>query len=104
MRHAAAPVAVLIDRRTTSSGEMAAIALLGRAHVRTFGEPSGGYTTANEPVPLGDGAFLVVTSAFVRDRIGGDYRESIVPDEKVDPAQAQPTAVRWLESACRKPG
>ena len=52
----------MIGPRTSSSGEMTALALVGRSKVRTFGAPSAGFTTTNVPYPLSDGAFLVITA------------------------------------------
>ncbi|MBX3564969.1 MAG: hypothetical protein KF730_10380 [Sphingomonas sp.] len=102
LAHADAPVAVLIGPRTASSGEMTAMALIGRANVRTFGEPSGGYTTGNSAFPLSDGALLVLTGVFVRDRTGKEYRDAIQPDVKTMAADAQAEAIRWLAARCPK--
>ncbi|MEI9990923.1 MAG: S41 family peptidase [Rhizomicrobium sp.] len=41
-----AVVAVLVDRRTASSGEATAIAFEGRPHTRFIGEPTAGFTPA----------------------------------------------------------
>ncbi len=51
-------VAVLIDRRTGSSGEAIAIAFRGRPDTRFFGEHTEGVSTANTVVNLSDGASL----------------------------------------------
>lgn len=95
------PVAVLIGSRTASSGEMTALALIGRQRVRTFGLPSAGYTTANVSYPLSDGAFLVITESTVRDRSGKDYDGAIVPDHQVALVEAEEAAVKWLNGQCR---
>jgi hypothetical protein len=103
---AALPVAVPIDGRTVSSGEMTAIAFVGRPGARSFGAPSGGFTTGNRQVPLADGATIVLTGSFIRDRTGRDYHGAITPDETVDPALAEQAAVRWLgtqRSCARSP-
>jgi C-terminal processing protease CtpA/Prc len=102
LRGAALPVALLLDGRTASAGEMTAIALIGRQGVRTFGAATAGYTTANEPFELPDGAEIALTSAFVRDRAGRDYRDTIVPDEPAPDALA--AARRWLaeQPSCRR--
>lgn len=96
LRAAARPVAVLIDAFTWSSGEMTAVALIGRDGVRTFGAPSGAYTTGNRGHRLPDGALLIVTGTYIRDRAGRDYRDAIVPDEPTrDPMGA---ALNWLSA------
>jgi hypothetical protein len=94
LRAADRPVAILIDGVTSSSGEMTAIAFIGRPRARTFGATSRGYTTANHLEELPDGAAIAVTSAFVRDRRGRDYRTTVEPDEPA--ADAQAAALRWL--------
>ncbi len=101
LRHAGAPLALLLGPRTASSGEMTAIALIGRKDVRSFGKPTAGYTTANRPLRLSDGATLVITGAFVRDRGGRDYRDEIRPDVEAEDAEAAASA--WLGSMCPAP-
>ena len=98
LRAADAPVAVLIGPRTGSSGEMTAVAFAGRERARNFGAASAGLSTANVVFPLVDGATLVVTTAYVRDRTGHEYTGPITPDEPVEAQDAEGAAVRWLES------
>lgn len=92
-----APVAILLGPQTASSGEMTAIALTGRAHTRSFGTRSAGFTTANVSVPLSDGSVLVITTAYVRDRTGREYAGAMVPDEPVEAQEAEAAAIHWLE-------
>jgi hypothetical protein len=102
LRAAARPVAVLLDGRTMSSGEITATALAGRQNVRSFGAPTGGFTTANGTYPLADGAQLVITTAYIRDRTGREYKGPIQPDAPVDPEAAPAAARRWLAAQpCR---
>lgn len=83
LRSAAAPVALVLSRRTQSSGELTAIAFMGRPNVRTFGDSTGGYASVNSSITLRDGAQLIVTSAYPRDRLGRTYALSLGPDELV---------------------
>ncbi len=101
LRHEGAPVAVLLGPKTASSGEMTALALIGRPGVRTFGSPTAGYTSANKPYPLSDGATLVVTETGVADRTGRDYTGPMVPDETVAEEATEGRAVAWLTSQCK---
>jgi hypothetical protein len=102
LKNAAAPLAVLLGPRTASSGEMTAIALIGRPGVRTFGAASAGYSTANRTFHLPDGAWLIITGAYARDRSGREYKGAIVPDEPTAADTAEAAAVRWLSSqGCR---
>jgi len=88
------PVAVLIGKRTASSGEAITIAFEGRAKTRFFGDPTWGVPTANQSLPMVDGAWLAITVAIDSDRTGRTYDSSIAPDEVVP--------VEWTE--VRKPG
>jgi C-terminal processing protease CtpA/Prc len=109
VRNPSAPVALLIGRKTASSGEMTLLAFLGRPNLRTFGDSSAGFTSANSSIPLRDGATMVVTSSYPRDRLGRAYPLSVSPDElipAVDSTGRSTTvthASAWLleQPACR---
>jgi hypothetical protein len=61
-RFAGLPLAVVVERHTSSAGEMLLVALLGEGErVQTFGRSSSGMSTANSTYPLPDGAMLVLT-------------------------------------------
>lgn len=94
LKHETAPLAVLIGPGTGSSGEMMAIAFIGRKNVRVFGNPSYGFTSANKTYPLNDGAFLVLTETSVSDRSGKEYFGPIVPDERVSDENAKAAAMK----------
>jgi carboxyl-terminal processing protease len=109
LRSANAPVALLMGHQTQSSGEMTAIAFMGRPNVRSFGDSTGGYASANTTIALRDGAQLIVTSAYPRDRLGRTYALTLVPDERVEAAGANAgdrqldTAATWVmqQASCR---
>jgi C-terminal processing protease CtpA/Prc len=101
-------VAVLMDRRTGSSGEAIAIAFRGRPETRFFGEHSEGVSTANDVVKLSDGAAMWLTIGVDADRTGKQYMEGLDPDEVIRPGDRilpddqDPVlqgAVRWLSRA-----
>lgn len=93
----AAPVAVLIDRDTASSGEFTAMSFEGRPHTRFFGEPTAGYLTINGHYNLPDGAFLAVSVGWSTDRLHRTYRETITPDDATPRGQATvDAAIAWL--------
>ncbi|WP_327000197.1 S41 family peptidase [Dactylosporangium sp. NBC_01737] len=90
-----APVAVLTDGRTASSGEAVAVAFRARPEVRTFGSATMGMTSANETHPLRGGTRLNVTVAYFADRHRTVHRGPLPPDEDggTDPLAA---AVAWV--------
>jgi len=101
-------VAVLVDRRTGSSGEAIAIAFRGRPATRFFGEHTEGVSTANDVVKLSDGADIWLTIGVDADRTGKQYLEGFDPDEAIQPAgnilpdDQDPVlqgALRWLSRA-----
>ncbi|WP_406824607.1 S41 family peptidase [Pedobacter sp. KACC 23697] len=77
-------IAVLLDARTGSSGEMTAVSLLGLPNVKSFGQTSAGYTTANYTFNLSNGDQLQLARTFVADRNGKGYPENIKPDVFID--------------------
>lgn len=94
------PVAVLMDGATASSGEGAALALIGRDRVRTFGEQTAGLASANQEIALSDGTILLITTALMTDQRRRTYPEGIVPDEPIAPTEdgdaVQAAAEVWL--------
>ena len=96
-----APVAVLLGRETGSSGEATAIGFLGRPNVRTFGDSTRGFASINNGYPLPDGATMVITIGYSRDRTGRQYGLRLTPDEAVPQSDdlhdaALARAVEWL--------
>jgi carboxyl-terminal processing protease len=99
-----APVAVLIDRQTCSSGEAIAVAHTGRPNARLFGQITCGLSTANEDFTLTDGAILLLTVSTFADRNGTVYGSVVTPDKHVRSYGAQTSgadpvleaAVEWL--------
>ncbi|MEH3113773.1 S41 family peptidase [Pedobacter terrae] len=77
-------IAVLLDARTGSSGEMAVVSLLGLPNVKSFGQTSAGYTTANYTYNLSNGSQLQLARTYVADRTGKGYPENIKPDVFVE--------------------
>lgn len=93
------PVAVLQDELTASSGEVVLTAFRGLQNVTSFGVPSAGYTSANAPHRLYDGAQIVLTGAVYVDRDGVNLNEDpIAPDQVTVAEQADETALEWLNN------
>jgi carboxyl-terminal processing protease len=80
VRNANAPVAVLFDGGTGSSGEAVVLAFRGRVNTRSFGTSSGGFSTSNRGARLPDGANMVVTTDYQVDRMRKGNGERIQPD------------------------
>ncbi len=100
LKHERSPMAILLGPLTSSSGEMTALALIGRDKVKTFGTPTAGFTTGNSVYPLSDGALLVITTVTVQDRTGKDYNGPILPDVAASPEKAEGAAIDWLSQGC----
>jgi hypothetical protein len=96
-------IAVLIGPKTSSSGEIVALAFKGKDNVSFFGEPSAGFTTANTTYKLFDRSLLVLSVCKEADRHGNICEGKIMPDEPVSIAPAfrgddpvKNTALMWL--------
>ncbi|WP_162915473.1 S41 family peptidase [Paraflavitalea soli] len=97
-------IVVLTGPKTSSSGEILALAFKGMPQVRLMGEPTAGLTTANTTYDLFDGSTLVVTICQEADRTGRICEGKIVPDDiiKSDPLKEEDVvkanALMWLQS------
>ena len=93
-------IAVLIGPRTGSSGEMTAITFIGQKNTKLFGEPSGGYITANQMFKLSDGSNLLLATSYVADRNQKKYIDRIYPDVVVKAIAGKDEALQianeWL--------
>ena len=95
-----ARIAVLYGPKTSSSGEVVAVAFRGLPNTRSFGQPTGGYSTGNRQIKLSDGANVLLTVSVYGDRDKNAYDAAIPPDELVEPIPgtdaAAEAAATWL--------
>ncbi|NII28728.1 hypothetical protein HB364_26845 [Pseudoflavitalea sp. X16] len=103
--HQRQQMVVLTGPKTSSSGEILALAFKGMPHARLMGEPTAGLTTANTTYDLYDGSTLVLTICREADRHGNICEGRIVPHDiiKPDPLHKEEDVVKnnalmWLQS------
>ena len=100
-----APVAVITDNSTASSGEGVVIAFIGRPSTRSFGARTYGVASSNSGYTQNDGVNFVITTAMIMDRNEQVYPHGISPDEEVDASGDEPVqaAARWMATlpACQ---
>jgi C-terminal processing protease CtpA/Prc len=77
-------IAVLMGSRTSSAGEIVALAFKGKEQVTFYGSPTAGLTTANTTYMLSDKSMLVLTICLEADRTGRICEGKLVPDEIID--------------------
>ena len=96
-----APVAVLTNGFTASSGEAVVTAFRGRPNTRSFGAATAGLSTANNGYPLPGGVMMLLTTAVFADRTGATYGGFLLPDVPVrevpDRDAPMEAAVEWLQ-------
>lgn len=76
-----APVVLLVDGQTASSGEAIAISFLSRGVRAVVGEKTAGLATANVPATLSDGSILAITVGSMSDRLGTAFPSGITPNK-----------------------
>lgn len=96
-------IAVLTGPKTSSSGEIVALAFKQMNQVYFYGEPTAGFTTANATYTLSDNSMLVVTVCREADRTGAIQYGKIIPHDVITPTTAaddvvKKKAVMWLQS------
>lgn len=91
------PVAILTDEWTGSSGEAVLLCFRGLGNTRTFGSPTAGYASCNQPFTLPDGSQLVLTTGTDVARTG-----ELFCDDPIQPDVLTKTplddAMEWLIS------
>lgn len=92
------PVAVLVSEQTSSSGEAAAIAFIGRQDTRLFGTATGGLTTANNTFRMSDDLQINLPIAYMADRLGNPHDPRVEPHEYIAPDMVLEHAKRWLQA------
>lgn len=98
------PMAVLIGPRTSSSGEVIAVAFKNRPKTRLFGLPTSGYSTGNASHLLSDGSMLFLAQSVYTDRDKNAYRDGLTPDVEIKPQEestedeAVNRALDWLKT------
>ena len=89
------PVAILTDDYTASSGEATLLCFRGLDYARSFGTPTAGYASANQPKAMPDGSRLVLTTSCDVTRTGEIFCDDpIAPD--VETNQPLEDALAWL--------
>ncbi|MCC9139033.1 S41 family peptidase [Pontibacter silvestris] len=81
------PVAVLISKKTASSGEIIATTFVGRRNTMLIGTNTNGLTSSNNEHELADGAYLVLTEGNYIDRNNKEYAkpgEGIAPNIRLE--------------------
>jgi len=99
-------VAVLIDDKVASSGEITAIALIERPNTKFFGIQTAGIPTAVRNRTLSDGAFLgVVVGAFL-GKEGKGYHSALKPSvyvaQRNDNSKSDETITKAIEYLLNK--
>jgi carboxyl-terminal processing protease len=77
-------IILLTGPRTSSSGEIVALAFKGLPNVVSVGQPTAGLTTANATYTLSNNAMLVLTVCQEADRTGKIWSGRLQPDVWVD--------------------
>lgn len=89
------PVALLTDEWTGSSGEAVLLCFRGLTNARTFGAPTAGYASCNQPFNLPGGSKLVLTTGEDVARTG-----EVFCDDPIEPDMLTETpieaALEWL--------
>lgn len=84
LKNPSSKIAVIIGKKTASSGEATVISFIGKKNVKLFGQPTRGFTSGNSTHLLSDGRSLALATSFEMDRTGREYRAEINPDVLID--------------------
>jgi carboxyl-terminal processing protease len=100
LKNPSSKIAILIGKKTASSGEATVISFIGKNNMKLFGQPTRGLTSGNSTHLLSDGRSLALATSFEMDRTGKEYREEIHPDVMIEPTLEKDseleTAKSWI--------
>jgi C-terminal processing protease CtpA/Prc len=94
------PIAVIVGAKTASSGEIVSILFDGQPNVRSFGQRTAGYATANTTYRLPNGGKAMITTAVTLNREGKVFERFMVPDTVTTEPLAAATS--WLQESCHQ--
>ena len=89
------PVAILTDEWTGSSGEAVLLCFRGLKKTRTFGSPTAGYASCNQPFKLPDGSQLVLTTGTDVARTGEEFCDDPIQPDVLTETPLE-DALKWL--------
>ena len=89
------PVALLTDEWTASSGEAVLICFRGLENTCTFGSPTAGYCSCNQPFPLPGGSQLVLTTGEDIARTGETFCDDPIEPDVLTETPLE-DALEWL--------
>jgi|GEM_PF-4373731 len=91
-------IAVLIDKKTVSSGEFLALAFKFQDNTKTFGKPTRGKTSHCLLYNFKDGAILFLATAYYSDIKKNVIRNGIIPDIECDSEESITKAIEWIKT------
>ncbi|WP_262709582.1 S41 family peptidase [Pontimicrobium aquaticum] len=90
-------IAVLVNERTSSSGEATAIALMNNQNIKFFGTKSRGLTTNNTSIKMKNGDFLVLTTGIWKNFKREEFKTGIIPDfESANEQELKKNIENWI--------
>ncbi|MFI1745704.1 S41 family peptidase [Thalassobellus sediminis] len=91
-------IAVLINNRTASCGELVAMSLKFQKQTKIFGSRSNGLTTALMPIHYSpSGATLLLSFSYLCD-LDKKIVKAIIPDEKCSSEESLEKAIKWIKN------
>lgn len=94
-------IVILINKKTSSSGEAVAIAFKGKKNICFFGSKTSGLTSGNATYILRDGSAIYLTECYFFDRNKHKYTDGVSPDKIItsyDNEEPLNSAIRYLNN------
>jgi carboxyl-terminal processing protease len=91
------PIAIIIGKKTSSSGEICAGMFYNKPNIKFFGEPTSGELSINEGVKINDYLVLIITSTLLQTTDKKiHYDEKLYPD--VETKNPIKDAIEWIKN------
>lgn len=90
------PVAVIINERVASAGEILLIGLMNLDNVKTFGSETAGFTSGNATFNIGENIAISLTITKTMDNTGIIYEEEPIESD-VKTFKTKDVAIEWIK-------
>jgi len=91
------PIAIIIGKNTSSSGEISAAMFYGKPNIKFFGEPTGGALSINEGHKINDNLEIIITTALYQTTDKKiHYDEKLYPNNETNNPIKE--AIDWINN------
>jgi hypothetical protein len=91
------PIAIIIGNKTSSSGEFSALCFIGHNNVKTFGDTTAGFLSANSSLELIKKKLMIVIPMCLAKSVDGKFYDDEIINPQVYTKYPLKDAIDWIK-------